>query len=179
MLTIDPHPALDAGAFVTIFPQPLGTGPAPAWLFELLSLQNGLTFELTDEVEVPAGLYGQLRFVVDRAVVTLMEGYEFAAGGQVAELRVPSGSTSGIKVNLVNDLVLEEGEVTTITVDIPVDDNFRIQGNPGTPAGIQGVSFVPTLHEIHSDLAFSDSAGPGNQHANIHDRQEYSVPHSP
>jgi DNA/RNA-binding domain of Phe-tRNA-synthetase-like protein len=35
-LTVDAHPALDAGAFVTRFPGPLGGLPAPRWLADLL-----------------------------------------------------------------------------------------------------------------------------------------------
>lgn len=38
MLTIDPHPLLDAGAFVTTFPRPLGELPSPAWLLDLLKV---------------------------------------------------------------------------------------------------------------------------------------------
>jgi DNA/RNA-binding domain of Phe-tRNA-synthetase-like protein len=37
MLTIDPHPLLDLGAFVTEFPQPLGETPTPPELFALLA----------------------------------------------------------------------------------------------------------------------------------------------
>jgi DNA/RNA-binding domain of Phe-tRNA-synthetase-like protein len=35
-LLIDPHPLLDAGAFTTTLPRPLGELPAPAWLVDLL-----------------------------------------------------------------------------------------------------------------------------------------------
>jgi DNA/RNA-binding domain of Phe-tRNA-synthetase-like protein len=37
MLTIDPHPLLDLGAFVSTFPRPLGEMPSPAELVALLS----------------------------------------------------------------------------------------------------------------------------------------------
>jgi hypothetical protein len=32
-------------------------------------------------------------------------------------------------------------------VDFDVDDNFVLQGNPETPAGIHGVLFTPVLKE--------------------------------
>lgn len=35
-LLIDPHPLLDAGAFTTTLPRPLGELPSPAWLIDLL-----------------------------------------------------------------------------------------------------------------------------------------------
>lgn len=38
MLTIDPHPLLDAGAFSTTLPRPLGELPSPDWLVALLRL---------------------------------------------------------------------------------------------------------------------------------------------
>ena len=39
MLTLDPHPLLDAVAFTTRLPAPLGELPSPAWLAALLSQQ--------------------------------------------------------------------------------------------------------------------------------------------
>ena len=36
VLTVDPHPSLDALAFTTTFPGPLGTLPSPEWLVALL-----------------------------------------------------------------------------------------------------------------------------------------------
>ena len=39
MLTLDPHPLLDAVAFTTRLPAPLGELPSPPWLSGLLSLQ--------------------------------------------------------------------------------------------------------------------------------------------
>ncbi len=38
MLTVDPHPLLDALAFTTTFPGPLSSQPAPDWLIALLKL---------------------------------------------------------------------------------------------------------------------------------------------
>ncbi len=37
---------------------------------------------------------------------------------------------------------------TKITVDVDVNANFVIQGDPETPAGIKGVLFTPLLVEI-------------------------------
>jgi DNA/RNA-binding domain of Phe-tRNA-synthetase-like protein len=37
MLTVDPHPLLDLGAFVTVFPRPLGEIPSPPDLLALLT----------------------------------------------------------------------------------------------------------------------------------------------
>ena len=123
--------------------------PANPQVFDLLDLQGGLMFALTEEVEVPEGSYAQLRFVVDMAMVTLAEGYFFADETNTAELHVPSGSASGVKVSLDGGpLVLEVNATTKVVVDVNVNENFVLQGNPESPAGIRGVTFTPHLTEI-------------------------------
>ncbi len=116
-------------------------------VFDLLTLQDGITGQLTDVENVGAGTYHQLRLVVASAMVTLKPGYEFRDGGVTMPLHVPSGMQSGIKVLLNSPLEVMEGTLTTVTVDFDVDDNFVLQGNPETPAGIHGVLFTPTLKE--------------------------------
>ena len=66
-----------------------------------------------------------------------------------AELHVPSGFTSGVKITLDGGpLVMEENETILLIVDVDVNSNFVIQGNPESPAGINGVLFTPHLEEI-------------------------------
>ena len=115
--------------------------------FDLMTLRDGVVAEV-GTAAVPAGAYKQLRLVVDAATVTLAEGYEFAGGGQQMILKVPSGMTSGIKVQLDRDVEASEGAVSELVVDFDVDQNFRLQGNPETPAGIRGVLFTPVLKEF-------------------------------
>lgn len=115
--------------------------------FDLMTLRDGVTAELAAAVEVPAGSYGQLRLVVDDATVVLAEGYEFRDGGNEAALSVPSGFQSGIKVQMSGDLEATAGSLTELVVDFDVNDNFKLQGNPDSPAGIQGITFTPLLKE--------------------------------
>jgi hypothetical protein len=114
--------------------------------YDRLTLRDGVTADLTDVVDVDVGLYSQLRLVVDSARVTLVEGVSFEDETDTATLMVPSGSTSGIKVLLDQDLEAVEGETTTMTVDFDVDQNFVIQGNQG-PGGVHGIIFTPLLRE--------------------------------
>ncbi len=118
--------------------------------FDLLTLQDGITTDLTGLVEVEAGLYQGLRLVVDSARVTLVEGLSFLDGTDTATLMVPSGSQSGIKVMLNDGIDAGEGESTTLTVDFDVDRNFVFQGGQGQSA-IRGVLFTPVLSELHRD----------------------------
>lgn len=105
--------------------------------FNLLDLQNGITAPLAD-LEVAAGTYSQLRIrVSDSAKVILNDASEF-------DLKIPSGSQSGIKV-LLGNIELQDGDLAQITVDFDVEDSFVVQGNPNTPAGIKGFIFKPVI----------------------------------
>jgi len=117
--------------------------------YDLLTLQDGGSADLTGFVPVEATVYHQLRFVVDSARVTLAEGYTFANPGDpanVAVLKVPSGDSSGIKVHLDQAIDAESEATTVVLVDFDVADNFVLQG-AGQDTVITGVVFTPTLRE--------------------------------
>ncbi len=116
--------------------------------YDLLTLRDGVIADMTGEVEVPAGRYNQLRMIVADAEVTLADGYEFRDGTTTRTLFIPSGARSGIKVNLEEPITTEGGTLNIVLVDFDVDQNFVIQGNPNTPAGIQGILFTPMLREL-------------------------------
>lgn len=113
--------------------------------YDLLDLRNGVIADLTDAVAVEPGSYSQLRFIVDRGKVTFVEGFALSDGSTEASLRVPAGSSSGIKVQLTEPVSAEEGAVTVILVDFDVDRNFVFQGPPSAP---NSVLFTPTLLEL-------------------------------
>jgi hypothetical protein len=124
----------------------LYNNPGTPLHFDLLTLRDGVTADLTGLVEVDVGLYQSLRFVVDSARVTLVEGLMFEDSTQTGVLKVPSGSTSGIKVKLNDILDAGDGDTTTVTVDFDVDDNFKIQQNPQTGL-VKMILFTPVLKE--------------------------------
>jgi hypothetical protein len=130
----------DSG-FVELLPE--GEDPKT---YDLLLLQDGIEALLAD-TPVPEDSYAQLRLVVDEATVTLADGYEFRDGTTSRTLHVPSGQQSGIKIKLAEPIVIEEGVILIVVVDFDVNDNFVIQGNPDTPAGIHGILFTPVLKE--------------------------------
>lgn len=105
--------------------------------YNLLDLRNGVSADLAD-AQVPAGDYGQLRVIVNEdARVVLSDGRTF-------DLKVPSGSQTGIKLNL-GPLDLSNGSEADVLVDFNVEESFVVQGNPATPAGINGFIFKPVL----------------------------------
>jgi hypothetical protein len=117
--------------------------------YDLLALQGGVTAYL-GSAEIPVGTYSQLRLLVDSARVTLKSPITFTSGSSSAALRVPSGSTSGLKVNLGNVAVVP-GE-TVLLVDFDVSRSFVFQGPPGGP---KSASFKPVIHATVMDVAGS------------------------
>jgi hypothetical protein len=128
--------------------------------YDLLQLQNGVTAELGAE-HIEPGRYLQLRMEVKYAQLTLAEGYQFTDGTTTQTLFVPSGDQSGIKINLTMadgnpraGIDIRPGE-TVLVVDFDVSQNFVMQGDAETAAGIQGFLFTPTLRAIVRDVAGS------------------------
>jgi hypothetical protein len=89
---------------------------------DLMNLDGELPVALADAT-VPAGRYSQLRIVVDNATVTLAEGLTFEGGESVQELTVPSGSQTGIKVNLLGSVEADAGSWSSLLVDFDVSRN--------------------------------------------------------
>ncbi len=139
------EPDEDGGGRVDLF-----NDPESPHHYDLLELQDGLTADLTGLVEIEAGLYQGLRLVVDSARVTLVEGLTFLDDTDSATLTVPSGSESGIKVMLEDEVEAAEGESTILTVVFDVDRNFVIQGGQGQSA-IRDIFFTPVLLELERD----------------------------
>jgi hypothetical protein len=119
--------------------------------YDLLALQGGVTAAL-GSAEIPVGTYNQLRLLVDSARVTLKAPVTFTSGSSTSLLKVPSGSTSGLKVNLDNVSVVP-GE-TVLLVDFDVSRSFVFQGPPGGP---KSASFKPVIHATVMDVAGSIS----------------------
>jgi hypothetical protein len=113
--------------------------------YDLLDLQNGIVADLTDPVDVESGTYAQLRLVVDSAHIALVAGLTFANGDAETTLFVPSGSQSGIKVQLMEPIEATADDLTIVLVDFDVDQNFVFQGPMDAPTG---VLFTPTLKQI-------------------------------
>lgn len=129
-----------------------------AGAYDLLRLQDGVTADLAELVVEP-GVYTEMRMIVTRAEVTLKEPYTFQGGGRTRQISVPSGAQSGIKIKLAsedggNGVEIRAGE-TVLVIDFDVAQNFVMQGNAHTPAGIRGFLFTPSLRATVRDVAGS------------------------
>lgn len=150
--------------------QLVGSGGPPITLttdggvHDLLELQDGVMADLAT-LEIEAGTYHQLRLIVESAQVTLAEGFEFADGSTTRTLFVPSGARTGIKVNLRHADADEEsagveissGETILVVLDMDVERNFVLQGDPDGPQGLLDVLFTPLVRATVADVAGSIS----------------------
>lgn len=132
--------------------------------YDLLSLQNGVT-ALLGSTTVPVGTYEQLRLVVDSARVVLASGLTFANGDSAANLKVPSGMQTGIKVNFGGPIRVAPGQ-TDLVVDFDVSRSFVLTGPPTAPLG---VIFKPVIHATVQNVAGSiaGTVTPAAAHAQV------------
>lgn len=105
-------------------------------LVELTQLA-GTTLDLVTDVTIPAGNYGQLRFVIDGAVLETEDGDVFTYNAThphgataTGSLTCPSCSTTGIKVLLPGDVANLEGGSHILLLDFDVSQSF------GHPTGM-------------------------------------------
>jgi hypothetical protein len=105
--------------------------------FNLLELRNGVTAELIN-LEVPTGFYDLIRLYVDNAEIVLKDE-------QVFNLKVPSGAQTGIKIFISPEIEVASSLTAELILDFDLSQSFVVQGNPNTPAGINGFIFKPVI----------------------------------
>lgn len=107
---------------------------------DLLDLQNGITTDLLS-MDIEAGSYDLIRMHVTSSEVILKDGTSF-------DLKIPSGSSSGLKIKIAPELVVESGVESEVLLDFDVSKSFKVQGNMNTPAGIKGFMFKPVIRAM-------------------------------
>lgn len=107
---------------------------------DLLDLQNGITTDLLS-MDIEAGSYDLIRLHVTSSKVILKDGTSF-------DLKIPSGSASGLKIKIAPELVVESGVESEVLLDFDVSKSFKVQGNMNTPAGIKGFMFKPVIRAM-------------------------------
>lgn len=107
----------------------------------LIDFRNGLTTDLPDII-VSAGNYDQVRLYIADAKIELTDGTTY-------DLKVPSGAESGLKV-YINPFLQVNPDVTyEVLLDVDLTKSFVVQGNPNTPAGINGFIFKPVIRAVN------------------------------
>lgn len=122
------------GGFITLMEDVIG----PVNLLELI---DGASQQLAD-AEIPAGTYDLIRVYVNGVNVVMSE----EAGGEIYELKVPSGAQSGIKVFLDPPLQVAGGLTEDLVLDFDVSRSFVPKGGSAdNPEGISGFNFTPVI----------------------------------
>ncbi len=96
---------------------------------DLTTLQDGVT-TLLGEVQLDPGTYSQIRLkTAQEATVE----YEDADGNSAeANLKLPSASETGVKINFEPVSLESEGDRAEITLDFSVEESFVSAGETGT-----------------------------------------------
>ncbi len=111
---------------------------------DLLTLSNGIT-EILASVELEAGTYDQIRMHVTDSKVILADGTEF-------ELKIPSGSSSGLKIKIDPEINISGGQTTDVLLDFDVSKSFVVKGN-WKGGDIKGFNFKPVVRCVLLDMA--------------------------
>ncbi len=115
--------------------------------FNLLELGNGET-EILGDIDVPAGEYSEIRMHVTEAKIKLVEEEE------EMDIKIPGGSSSGLKIKIKPALVVNEGESYEVLLDFDVSRSFFVKGNPKKEK-IKGFMFKPVIRATNMALAGS------------------------
>jgi len=113
--------------------------------FNLLDLQNDVTGDLV-QIEIPVGSYNLVRLYVSKANVILNDGTNF-------DLTIPSGAQTGIKIFIQPTIEVAAGLTSELLLDFDVSKSFVVQGDPNTPAGINGFIFKPVIRGVNMSTA--------------------------
>lgn len=108
----------------------------------LLELTNGVTKNLVD-IDVPVGTYDLIRVYVEGINVVLKDGTTY-------DLKVPSGSQSGIKIFIKPSFNVSGGLTSDLLLDFDVSRSFVAKG--GTQ-NITGFNFKPVIKASNMSTA--------------------------
>jgi hypothetical protein len=90
-------------------------------IYDLLTLQNGITTMLATKPQVPAAKVSQIRLILGPNNTVMLND------STVHALKVPSAYQSGIKLNVHADV--PENSMLTVTLDFDADQSVNMEGN--------------------------------------------------
>jgi len=103
---------------------------------DLLTLSNGITEQLAS-IDLEPGDYDMIRMHVENSKVILTDNTEF-------DLKIPSGSSSGLKIKIEPQLSVSSGETVNVLLDFDVSKSFVVKGN-WKGGKINGFNFKPVI----------------------------------
>ncbi len=111
---------------------------------DLLTLSNGITEQLAS-VELETGTYDLIRMHVTDSKVILTDGTEY-------DLKIPSGSSSGLKIKIDPEINISSGQTFDVLLDFDVSKSFVVKGN-WKGGNINGFNFKPVVRCVLLDMA--------------------------
>ena len=142
--------------FITLSEEPME--------IDLLTLSNGITEQLAS-VDLDPGEYDMIRMHVVDSKVILKDNSEFS-------LKVPSGSSSGLKVMIDPSISVSSGETVDVLLDFDVSKSFVAKGN-WKGGNLNGFNFKPVVRCVLLGMAgriegtVTDTAGTALEKAAI------------
>jgi len=122
---------------------------------DLLTLQGTSSQALIENVEIPAGKYTQIRLAVNAEFDSHMDSYITVNSTQY-ELRVPSGSQSGLKLNTPFTVIASADDVNIIDINDAVGAptvytiDFDLRKSIVKPNGQDGYFLKPVLRLVQN-----------------------------
>ena len=119
----------------------------------VLSLQDGVTKELTEGLEANSGTYSELRLVLDDTY----QHHVIDREGQQHTLRIPSGTQSGIKIKA--SISIEEDTLKTFVLDFDLRQSLTVKGsaNAGNNKDAKGKPFqLKQSYHLHPVIRLAD-----------------------
>ncbi len=138
----------------------------------LVPLVGGVT-QLLIDTEIPAGTYDQARLIVEAGTVELKNS-AFVQGDRIfntakGNLKFPSASQSGIKVNIDPPINVATQLSGDLTLDFDLTKSFVFNGPPTHSPGVKRVLFKPVVRAVNTSengritlRVLSDNYTPGN-----------------
>ncbi|MDE3053945.1 MAG: DUF4382 domain-containing protein, partial [Gemmatimonadota bacterium] len=123
------------------------TVATPDTVVDLLSYQNGATLPL-GAATLSTGQYDGFRMIIDptKSNVVLANGMVLS-GSSSPGIMFPSGSRSGIKIDLSSPVAIAANDTTSVLFDFNVGNSFVLRGNSITQ---NGLLFKPVIQgSIH------------------------------
>ena len=116
---------------------------------DLLQLRSGLESSLALG-DVPAGAYDQIRLHIVESEL------EFTDSSPAQSFKVPSGSSSGLKINIDPPVLVATGATVPLLLDVDLSNSFHTTSVGGDPTcdelktGEAGVIFAPLIRVLNT-----------------------------
>jgi hypothetical protein len=122
---------------------------------DLVPLTGGVSEALV-EAKIPVGTYDQARLIVDAGSVVLTDDAfvhdEHTFSTKLGNMKSPSGSQSGIKVNIEPVIEVVTRLSDDLTLDFDLTKSFVFNGPPTHRPGVKRVLFTPVVRAVNNSV---------------------------